>query len=670
MKEYKHIAKIIIITILIETFIFNFSFFKNLFIKPVSNQYGICEGLKLNRDGTYTIENVSKACVYYTNLNKEIKTIHVDIENASRKDEVFDITVFATDEANSEPFKMPEFHINTKTKRSTYQNLHLSGKSNGIDVYFSGTVGTKLKINDISLNAKTPFMFSFIRCLLIFAVIAFFYLFRPTSSLYKKKLLDEDSYFYVITLMLIMVSICIFGVNINPLFKTRTLDTSLEYQKLTEAFYKGQVYIDETPSDALKSLDNPYDYAARRKAHFITSEGFLWDYAYYKGKYYVYFGALPVVLIYLPYYAITGTHIDNYVVAFILSLLSIISIGYLLYVICKKWFKDMNLGLYMLTFILMFFSAGTVFAAKRPDLYTIPIIMGIFLATLGVALIIDASDSKRFKKTKLAIGSTLMASVVLSRPQFLIATILFLPLYYDYFFKDKKEFKKGRYKEFLAIIIPYLIIASITMSYNYARFGSPFDFGANYNLTTNDMTHRGFVFARWPIGILYYLFMPCNMTITFPYVEGMKLVSNYIGYTTYESMFGGFIFTHIITIITLIFYKFKKLFKDIKLYKIVRALVISSLVVILVDTQMSGILPRYHLDYAWMLILATIILIYVIYNAIKIPKYKKLFIKVCTILIFMSVLYEFFGMFYDATASLRSSSPAKFYYFYYLFKIF
>ena len=26
------------------------------------------------------------------------------------------------------------------------------------------------------------------------------------------------------------------------------------------------------------------------------------------------------------------------------------------------------------------------------------------------------------------------------------------------------------------------------MAYNAARFGSPFDFGANYNLTSNDMT--------------------------------------------------------------------------------------------------------------------------------------------------------------------------------------
>ena len=40
---------------------------------------------------------------------------------------------------------------------------------------------------------------------------------------------------------------------------------------------------------ALKNLSNPYDDTLR------TAEGVetKWDYAYYNGKYYVYFGALP-----------------------------------------------------------------------------------------------------------------------------------------------------------------------------------------------------------------------------------------------------------------------------------------------------------------------------------------------------------------------------------------
>lgn len=36
------------------------------------------------------------------------------------------------------------------------------------------------------------------------------------------------------------------------------------------------------------------------------------------------------------------------------------------------------------------------------------------------------------------------------------------------------------------------------MWYNAARFGSPFDFGANYNLTSNDMTRRGFAVGASP----------------------------------------------------------------------------------------------------------------------------------------------------------------------------
>jgi len=41
-----------------------------------------------------------------------------------------------------------------------------------------------------------------------------------------------------------------------------------------------------------------------------------------------------------------------------------------------------------------------------------------------------------------------------------------------------------------------VLVAAGLMWYNAARFGSPFDFGANYNLTGNDMTQRGFNAVR------------------------------------------------------------------------------------------------------------------------------------------------------------------------------
>ncbi len=46
-------------------------------------------------------------------------------------------------------------------------------------------------------------------------------------------------------------------------------------------------------------------------------------------------------------------------------------------------------------------------------------------------------------------------------------------------------------------VYPAVVLVAVgLMWYNAARFGSPFDFGANYNLTSNDMTHRGFAVGR------------------------------------------------------------------------------------------------------------------------------------------------------------------------------
>ena len=67
------------------------------------------------------------------------------------------------------------------------------------------------------------------------------------------------------------------------------------------------------------------------------------------------------------------------------------------------------------------------------------------------------------------------------------------------------------------------------MYYNAIRFGSPFDFGATYNLTSNDMTRRGFVLERIPLGIFEYVFQPITVSGAFPFMEAVSLADDYIG---------------------------------------------------------------------------------------------------------------------------------------------
>ena len=94
-------------------------------------------------------------------------------------------------------------------------------------------------------------------------------------------------------------------------------------------------------------------------------------------------------------------------------------------------------------------------------------------------------------------------------------------------------------KETICFILPYIIIAIFVMYYNYARFGSILDFGANYNLTTNDMTARGIHFERFLSAIYYYLFACPRITNVFPFIETIPLNTSYIGITIYELTFGG-----------------------------------------------------------------------------------------------------------------------------------
>ena len=147
------------------------------------------------------------------------------------------------------------------------------------------------------------------------------------------------------------------------------------------------------------------------------------------------------------------------------------------------------------------------------------------------------------------------------------------------------------------------------MAYNYIRFQSPFDFGANYNLTTNDMTRRGFILFRIPLGIYYYLLNPPQISLTFPFVLRSSVLTNYMGTTIYERMCAGLIPTNFLLIFGFGIFKYRNDFKDKMPYRIAYIAVIAAIILIITDTEMAGILPRYICDFGFLLYLATFIVL-------------------------------------------------------------
>ena len=99
------------------------------------------------------------------------------------------------------------------------------------------------------------------------------------------------------------VLIAILPMRLAPLWNGEQPGHRNQYEKLAEAFLEGHLDIDYGDMDPkLLALENPYDPAERQKAGVF----YHWDHSFFNGKYYMYFGVVPVVLVFLPFRAVFG----------------------------------------------------------------------------------------------------------------------------------------------------------------------------------------------------------------------------------------------------------------------------------------------------------------------------------------------------------------------------
>ena len=217
-------------------------------------------------------------------------------------------------------------------------------------------------------------------------------------------------------------------------------------------------------------------------------------------------------------------------------------------------------------------------------------------------------------------------------------------LFWSAVFKERTLFSKKSIKSTVAICLPYVIIAAGVMWYNYSRFGSPFDFGQNYNLTTNDMTGRGIRFERVGLAFFTYFLQLPNITATFPFIESVRINTNYLGTTITEAMFGGIFATIPLLWILVRLPSISQRLKKSKLFYMVLTLLGISVFIGLFDAQGAGLLQRYVADYAYLAILAAIFVVLFLYENSRGPRQLSLN-SFTAFSLYSSALYCFFLIF-------------------------
>ena len=293
----------------------------------------------------------------------------------------------------------------------------------------------------------------------------------------------------VVALLLIM---CLEPMGWAPLWNGEVPGHRDQYEKITEAFLQGQLYFDVEVDSALLELDNPYDRDARVEAGVESRQwDDMWDHAYYDGHYYMYFGVVPVLLLFMPYRVITGNSLTTYHATQIFAAFFIAGVFLLFAYLTKKFFAKMPLAV----FLLLSTAVAVMsiwYCVSYPALYCTAIISALCMMIWSLYFFVRAVfDGETTPKTFIfaAVGSLLGALAFGCRPTIALGNLMVIPLFIT--FVRNRKLTGAQWGYTALCVLPYVAVAAGLMWYNYARFDDPFEFGQSYQMTVADQTLYG-----------------------------------------------------------------------------------------------------------------------------------------------------------------------------------
>lgn len=433
-------------------------------------------------------------------------------------------------------------------------------------------------------------------CLFWGISVFIFYRLRPNTMLSKISLetMADKEKLITMTIACMVILCCVLPMALSPYWNGDIQEHRNQYEILTESILEGHIYLNYSDIDPkLLAMENPYDPALRKE----LGVNYHWDHAFYNGHYYMYFGVVPVFLLFLPFRLLTGVTLAAYHATQIFAALFIIGWFKLFFFLGKKFFPAMSWTVCLaLTSAFSFMSLWYIAAA--PALYCTAIASGLCMEVWSLFFFAKAVWSNSGERQNVLygiLGSFFGALAFGCRPPIALANLLAIPMFLHYLKGKRCDFKLCQ--QILLFLLPYAVIGLLLMIYNDLRFDNPFEFGQSYQLTSADQSNYGNVLSRFDLaniinGLLenFIAYKPLNNT--FPYVSFSSVLINFpIGIAAF------FCFTQAKTL---------DLLKKQHMNGFMIVLWLLPMLITIVEVLMSPyLLERYRSDIYWLIGLAS-----------------------------------------------------------------
>ncbi len=501
-KKYKVVWIALVFSLVVEILVCNYGFFRTLMVEN-------------KQEVEYTVTEKANQ-IKIDNIDQRVTSIRFYYQKPLSRYITYEVTIVTED--RNEPITLNTKTISPKDKQGI--QLDTRSKCKSMEVTIAGEGISSL--GKVQIN-QPIFRLNSLRVILLFLGAIIFLKIKEGSFgkvEYDKNSKSQKKWDIFILAILCMILTIYITAQIDPYkfilspseIGLSSAGGSIDCVSMqAEAFANGQVELLVSAPKELRELSNPYDISLRQE----KKVNYLYDTAYYNGKYYNYFGVAPILTSILPFRLLTG----NYLPLYVFNLLYMFIAIFALYALYRKLVHRYIRKVSRLNFLLGFFAillASNFLVLIRGLKYDIVIASGIAFLLIALNLAISIKENTKARTLKLVLLGISTGLVVLSKPN-LICYYLFI-IYF--FWNSIQGFeKKDRIKSIVTAMIPLVLFGILQMILNYLRFDNILEFGAKYQLTVDDMRNgMNITFGKIFEGFVLYLGkMPEINLLKFPF---------------------------------------------------------------------------------------------------------------------------------------------------------
>ena len=283
------------------------------------------------------------------------------------------------------------------------------------------------------------------------------------------------------------------------------------YNYLGRAFAHGRLELPIKPSPKLLALPNPWDPA-------VDDSYKMHDMALFNGRYYLYHGPGPAVLLFAPWLLITGHDLPERFALFLLCFGGFVfSCGVLI-----RWLAlaDAIPGLPLLALMLLALGLcqSVPYLLSRVWVYEVAIAGGYFCIS-GAMFFLAMGIKSRKSSYWLGASGFMFGLAVSCRPHLGMAGIIALAGLAIFLTRSRSVASVSTSRELIAFFCAFTLTLAMVAAYNYRRFGDPFEFGLRYLLAGPNQNRIRLTFENILPGLYFWLTCPPDFSPVFPWVR-------------------------------------------------------------------------------------------------------------------------------------------------------